>query len=223
MYAASAKRRNKAPDGLLTGLPTFTDFAENARLGIKAEVKMEISDAEKLGLLMLCDIYDNTAGNQREFDTKFIRDAIYGGHTWAFDWKMPGVFHGHVDKDANVKEVVDILEMWSHIEFSHGELEESDRERVTSEAAPFGANPKFSGFDGNNESEHMGIADMLVNTMGRWSQFAGREMNSHMPTLDSARRMLARFRPIRTELGGDPMEADDLIAVLRERIHPEHR
>lgn len=47
-----------------------------------------------------------------------------------------------------------------------------------------------------------------------------------MPTLQSARRMLTVFEPIRDGLGYDDlprMTPEQIIRVLRERLHPEHR
>lgn len=139
------------------------------------------------------------------------------------DWKFPGIFHGHADSRAIVTEVVDILDMWYFLERGYGELSKKDKERVAKEAEPFGEEVRFPGFDGNNESEHMGIADFLIKQLGRFSQFEGRGLNAHMPTIDAYRRMLVVFEPIRKTLVGKDLNADEIIEILRSRLHPGRR
>ena len=75
----------------------------------------------------------------------------------------------------------------------------------------------FLGFDGNNETEHMGIAMFLVRDMDRFSSFKGRDLNSHMPLLDAYRRMLQTFLPIRSTLTGGELSVPQIIAVLKAR------
>ena len=49
--------------------------------------------------------------------------------------------------------------------------------------------PKFIGFDGNNEGELMGIATFTVQDMKRFSDFKGRDLNSHSPMATRYGRM----------------------------------
>ena len=70
--------------------------------------------------------------------------------------------------------------MWWRIEFSYSKLSPTDQETV--KAAGHGYAPVFHGFDGNNETTEMGVADMLINDLNRWHQFKGRDLNAHMPT-----------------------------------------
>ena len=72
-----------------------------------------------------------------------------------------------------------------------------DRKKVETDAAPFGSNVKFEGFDCNGETNLMGVARFLVDDMDRFQQFQGRDMNSHFPSIDTYRRMLDVFEPIR--------------------------
>jgi uncharacterized protein YfbU (UPF0304 family) len=79
---------------------------------------------------------------------------------------------------------------------------------------------KFIGFDGNNESELMGIARFLIDDMERFTSFKGRELNSHMPTRSMYRRMLSVFEPIRKTLVGVELSADQLITILNAKKYP---
>lgn len=57
--------------------------------------------------------------------------------------------------------VGDVLDMWDRIEAGYAQLSKNARAALEDAAAPFGKNPKFPGFDGNNEGELLGIASFL--------------------------------------------------------------
>ena len=86
-----------------------------------------------------------------------------------------------------------------------------------------GINPKFSGFDGNNESEYMGIASFIVNQLERYEEFKGRSFNCHYPSLDTHNRMLNIFEDLKKKGHSYPMTLENLQLVLSEAIHPDHR
>lgn len=174
------------------------------------------SDGEKLLAVMMRDVYKHL-NIKGQIDPDFVCDIIYGGHYWAAQWDLSGLFTDYEDDPRDVTLVVNVLDMWRFIEYGYGKLSKRDKERVEKEAGPFGKSVKFTGFDGNNETSHMGIARFLVNKMGRWSMFKGRELNSHFPTLDTYRRMLAVFEPMRAGLVGAELSADQLIQILKAR------
>lgn len=183
---------------------------------------MKITDTERLMLLMLCDIYDRT-GTAGDFDTDFIRSAIFGEKSWSIPWKYPGIPFDDQETPEVVKEVLDILDMWSLIEDSVGRLSPSDRAALEKAAEPFGRSPRFRGFDGNTETEHMSTAVFLVHQLDRFVEFKGRDFNSHFPTVDSYKRMLKVYIAVRDKLHYGPLGLDDLTSILREQIHPENR
>ncbi|TOL43317.1 hypothetical protein CGH98_23025, partial [Vibrio parahaemolyticus] len=74
--------------------------------------------------------------------------------------------------------------MWSFIEHSYAQLSDEEKVHLEEAAKPFGKDPKFPGFDGNNESSYMGIASFIVNDLERFEEFKGRNFNSHCPSLD---------------------------------------
>lgn len=110
--------------------------------------------------------------------------------------------------------------MWSFIESSDAALPKKDKERVEKEADPFGKNPKFPGFDGNNEAEWLSVATFLVEKMDR---FTVRCVNSHMRTLDGYRRMLCVWERMRPALTGGTMSAAQIVELLNARRFPKER
>ncbi len=193
-----------------------------AGLGQGNTQELRLSDGEKLILTMLADLYKplNVRGG---IDPTFVEDVIDGGHYWGLQWRYPGVFHGHVDKETTLREVLDVLEMWEMIESGYESLSKEEQDRVEKEADLLGKYVKFRGFDGNNEAEHLGIAHFLIDDLDRFTRFKGRDLNSHIPSIDTYRRMLTVFRPLQSKLVGGEPNAEQIIALLKERIHPEHR
>lgn len=176
---------------------------------------LTMTPAEILNVSLLCDIHQNM-GNEGELDSAFIKEALYGGHYWALNWKYTGLFHGDEDTPEAVHEVVAILDMWSFIESGYDNLSKKDKEKVKQEAKPFGENVKFRGFDGNNETEHMSIAMFLIDEMGRFSEFKGRGMNSHAYSLGTYMRMLEIFASMKKGMIGQGLSASQIIAILKE-------
>jgi uncharacterized protein len=184
---------------------------------------VKLSDGERLILVMLSEMYEQLK-IEGEVDPKFMLAAIHSGNTWALKWKYPGILsEGDDDNSPTVHEVVDILAMWDMIEYSYRELSPEDKKRVETEAAPFGRHVQFRGFDGNNEGEHMSVARFLIDDLDRFADFKGRDLNSHAPSLDTYRRMLAAFTPLRSSIVAGPLSATQIIQVLKEQTHPEQR
>ena len=183
---------------------------------------MNVSDSEKLILLMLTELYDSV-GVDGEINPDFIRSAIYSDKTWSIPWKYSGIPFEDQDTPEVVTEVLDILEMWSVIEFSYAELSDDEKALVEKGATPFGKKPTFKGFDGNNETEYMSTASFIVNDLERFEEFKGRNFNSHSQSIDTYNRMQLIFEEIKKNIDFYPLNAQQLIQLLKEKIHPEHR
>ncbi len=195
----------------------------DAGLRVKSQEAVEFSDGEKMIVLMLCDLMEHLKV-KGDTSTKFLKSVIFGGHYWALKWDLTGVFHGHVDKPEVVTDVVNILDMWSFIEFGYAKLSKKEKDRIEKEAPPFGKYVSFRGFDGNYESEYMSVARFLIDDMDRFTHFKGRDLNSHAPTIDSARRMYRLFEPMRTGLGGgNELGADQIIKLMRAKARQDNR
>lgn len=181
-------------------------------LGAMTGKTVHLSAGDKLNFMLLRDISKHLKA-PTETDVDLIAEVIYGGHYWAPAWEMPGLFHNHADRPADVSFVVDVLDMWSFIEERIEKLEPSDLEKV--KAANYGHTPKFAGFDGNNEAELISIARFLVEKMNRFTRFKGRDLNSHSPSVARHRRMVAAFGPMRATLDfGRQLSANQIIEIL---------
>ena len=184
---------------------------------------MKMSPAERLIVQLICDLAKPQPS--REFDFAFISKAIGNGHEWALDWKYDHFTDGPIKSPSEVTEVVEALDMWDALELGISEMDEAQQEQVK-EAVGFRQLPSFQGFDGNNESRYMSIARFLVEDLDRWPRFEGRDMNSHMPKRASYRRQLAVFERLvqSLEVRARPfMSPEQVIAVVREQVHPENR
>lgn len=193
-----------------------------AGLGKTAERHVAIGDGERLIVMMLCQLFKHLKVKS-EIEPDFVEEVIGGGHYWALDWEYPGIFHRHEDAATVVSEVVDILDMWRFLERGFGALSKTDKDRVATEAEPIGKYVVFAGFDGNGEAEYGNIAKFLIEKLDRFTEFKGRELNSHMPTLGAYRRMLSVFEPIRKNLIGRDLNAVEIVPILQAWLHPSMR
>lgn len=175
----------------------------------------QLDQPQRLMVWLLTEILKGQKGADKRDDIELIQEAIYGGHFWALDWELQGVMHGHTDERADVSLVVDTLDTWSFIERGYEELSKADKDRLEAEVPIFGKDPRFAGFDGNHETEYMSIARFLVEKMGRFERFKGRELNSHMPMVQRYKQMNATFEPIRAKLIGRELTVDELISLLK--------
>lgn len=160
---------------------------------------VHFSDGEKLIIAMLADYQKES--QSREIDTDSVMNAIYGGHLWALKWEMQGLFHDHIDTPGAVSLVVDTLDMWSFIEEAVESFSNAERRKLEEAVGATGKNPQFFGFDGNHESDYLGIASHLINRMDRFQRFKGRGLNSHMQVVPRYARMTRLFQPMRASIG----------------------
>lgn len=181
-----------------------------------------LNQPERLQTWMLSEILKNQINERKgdkdkKYDLKtvtLIQEAIFGGHYWALRWEMPGVMHSHVDDPKKVRLVVDVLDMWNFIERAYAGFSDADKKRIA-DAIGFASAPQFLGFDGNNETEYLGIARFLVEQLGRFEGLKGRDFNSHCPTVASYGRMASVFETIRPSLIGRELSADEVITLLK--------
>lgn len=194
-------------------------------IGLRAVEKppLRFSPGEMLIIHVLCDLMRALKPKNLEFEPEFIQRALSEGHYWGLEWRYTGVFHDDIDSDALVKHVVDVLDMWHFIEEGYDSLTPAEKQQLEKDAEPFGKNPKFVGWDGNNETSYMSAARFLVRDMERFERFKKRDMNSHGPSVDTYERMLDVFRPMRSRLIGRSFSVTELTEILRARMHPSNR
>ena|SRR5260221_10633672 len=178
---------------------------------------MKLTNAEKLILIMLSEIYEKLGiGSDTEIDPKFVKSAIFSNNTWGLPWKYSGIpFDGSELTPTEVTEVVSYLDMWSFIEAAYKKLDARGKDALEEKAGALAKHVQFRGFDGNNESEYMSIARFMIDDLERFESFKGRDLNSHMPSVGSYRRMYQVFEPIRRTLIDRELNVDELAAVLK--------
>lgn len=182
---------------------------------------MELSGPERLILIMLSEIYEKL-GIQGEINPEFVKAVIFDNQTWGLVWEYPGVFGGmQIESPPIVNEVADILHMWSMIERAYDNLSPQEKDALKQAAVPFGEDVQFKGFDANNEA-HYGVAQFLIDKLERFQIFQGRYLNSHFPSIDSYRRMLAAFKPISLKVEGRSLNLAELTEILKASKHPSH-
>lgn len=186
--------------------------------GLRSRSKGEfvLNNQEKLIVWLLTEVLKNTKGYENQDTLRLIQEAIYGGHFWAMQWTLTGILHDHVDSRAALSLVLDVLDMYSFIEDSFEKFSPADKARVTAEV-PWASEGKFPGFDGNNETTYMSIAQFLVEEMNRFTEFKGRSLNSHHPTLSRYRAMVLVFEEIRPSLVGRRLSVEQAIRLLQIR------
>lgn len=183
---------------------------------------MKISDGEKLIILMLNDLF--RANNVKsEFDPDFLDEAIRDNHLWAIDWKYPGIEIDDNDTPNYVIDVVNYLNMWSFIEESYSNLTPTEKALFTELTPLFTSEPKFIGFDGNNESKYLTTAKFLINKLDRFTEFSGRYLNSHGPRIEVYKRMLPIFEKEQKANRFGFLNAESLARVINAQIHPSFR
>jgi uncharacterized protein YfbU (UPF0304 family) len=198
-------------DGIPSRAEAFRRLVE-AGLARSGHRSVHFSDGEKLIMLILADLLKKMKV-EGDTDIDLVREIIFGGHYWAAEFEMQGIFHGHVDKRETLSYVLDVLGMWDMIELAYERLAKADKAKV--DKAAHGHPPKFIGFDGNNESEQLGIARFLIEKMGRFVRFKGRDLNSHSRTELFYRPMLRTYLEMRpTLVGADALGASQIIEIL---------
>lgn len=208
--------------------PGYPSRAEAIRrlvlLGINSTKKF--SDADKLLVALVSDIHRHfeIKRDPNALDPDFISSALWGGHEWALSWKYPGIFDSYVDSEDVRVEALNIIDMWYFLELAWEDFSDEQKDKLRAEVELYGNDLEFPGFDGNNESEYLGIARFVVEKLGRFERFSGRIKNSHFPSLDMHRRMLKVFQPMFPHsVAGKNLSLEEVIAILKERVHPDNR
>ncbi|MGE6304231.1 YfbU family protein [Serratia liquefaciens] len=139
---------------------------------------MGYTKAEKLQLLMLCDIYKklNIEGG---FNPDIISGAISSGNLWAIDVEYSMLIGDEVSD--NVREnVVSALNCYRYISASLNNLHVTDKDELVTEFKLHihDKQVQFPGYDGNNEGEYSSVARMF-GELGRFSEQVEIDKNSH--------------------------------------------
>ena len=176
---------------------------------------MNLSDGEKLILMMLCDIYKalNVKG---DVDPELVRSSINGNKRWLAD----KIANDDGVRNGPAEEVGQILEMWSAIERGYKRLSAEEKDQVEAEAGPLGRGVRFSGFDDDTEYVYRNAARYLIEELNSFDRFQGRSLSAHMPTLDGYRRMLRLFSSMGPVSAEVKLNVRQIIALANAEKHP---
>ena len=175
---------------------------------------MNLSDGDKLMLVMLSEIY-RRLNIRGEIDPELVLASVMSDQLWGLKWKYGSLLNAPGDTPPVVQETSDILDMYRALEPSFERLPKAEQERVEREAFPWGAEHHFQGFDAGDP--HHRVVAYLVDTLGRYPELKGRDLDAGSSTrLPIYRRMLVRYAEI-TEgrAPRDGLTAEQIIDILR--------
>lgn len=163
---------------------------------------LNITDGEKIIIGLLCDLKDGK--DQSGLDTDKVREAIYG-RPWVLPLENNWLFPDH-PLPPEIREIFDVLDMWSIIERHAKNVDSAEFERLTGRKL---SNFKFTGYDGNHESQ-CGDAQYIVEKLGRFEEFKGRAFNSHATRAPQYAAMFKRFDELRPATGDRNLTVEEL-------------
>jgi uncharacterized protein YfbU (UPF0304 family) len=176
---------------------------------------VNLTEPEKLMLLMLADIHEHLGIEDGSVDGEFVRAAIADGQTWALSSKYRAQAYASEDKSrAEADEVYDILDMWRFLEEGYAALGAADQARVNE--VNHGHPVQMPGFDGHEDQIH--IAKFIVERMEHFESLKDRAIDCHSPTRERYAAMVSAFKPLRAQLGSGgrrDLTADEIITVVK--------
>lgn len=147
---------------------------------------IKLTDAERLILANQYKILSYVDTNESDGWAQ-LSDQLRAGHAWLYEDQL-GMMMSPVLPQADADFVIKVLGIYSDMRDSLGALD--DKSGITEH------NVYFPGFDGNDRDEVMLLSfTEALRRDGRFSQTipAGRDLNSHCPTLRGYRRMVGQW------------------------------
>lgn len=151
---------------------------------------MELTKKERLGFIYQLRILEALYPDEAADYAKH-RIALEEGYVLQYSWMFEQLYNEL--SEADCREVLEILDMYRAITFGLQKLE-TDDELKTHRLA------KFTGFDGNNETHQMAYARYFIVDLNRFTELKQDDypyFNSHWPMLDTYRRMLEQWTPLK--------------------------
>jgi len=117
-----------------------------------------------------------------------MREALESGYEAVYSGLFDAIFDGLSAEQCSF--VIRTMDMYSALQRSYTAL--ADKSGIDER------NGKFPGFDGNNETEHMGYAEYVLEQEERFTglQLGGDRFNSHTRSIPRYRAMLAVWREL---------------------------
>lgn len=147
---------------------------------------MEFDKKDRLIIINQLKILEKLYPEEAQ-DLATNRKALEQGYEAHFDWMLESIYDIFPKEDS--REILNILDMFRAITYSFDRLSPDDKSRISL--------PKFDGFDGNNETEHMMYTRYFILDLDRYPELKyGKkycDFNSHTQKLDSYRLMLTKW------------------------------
>ena len=147
---------------------------------------MELTEKERLAFINQLQILEKLYPNgKKHFRQK--RTALENGFVHEYS-KMTEFLYDELSKE-DCEEVLNILDMYTAITSSLGELEEGDNLHKHSFA-------KFKGFDGNHEGNRMSYVEYCINDLQLYKELkmtSNGTFNSHSEMLETYQKMFKHF------------------------------
>jgi uncharacterized protein YfbU (UPF0304 family) len=173
---------------------------------------MLLSNGEKIVLLMLSQIHEHLKIENTR--APLIRQAIETGNVWAIEGSFPEVFENNEIAPDVVNVTRRVLTMWLSLEESFAELSAADKAWLRTNSDCIGDRVVFLGFSGNYEIDYLRAALFIVDVLGQFEHFAGRDFNYPLPLMDTYRRMLPTFEAILQKGSSLTLTAQDIAQVF---------
>lgn len=147
---------------------------------------MELSINERLSLsnqyLILQALYPD-----RQEDYERMQMIVERGYEGSYFELVDQIYETTTD-DATCQEVLDILEMFTRLEWGYASLTDAEKDTINEDLI------SFYGWDGNNEGKHLSYAKFFCFGRDRFEHLGARAYaNSHCPTLIKYRAMLQAY------------------------------
>ncbi|MGE8452071.1 MAG: YfbU family protein [Pseudomonadales bacterium] len=178
---------------------------------------MKMSSSEKFIALVLSDLCD--AVGVDSWDTNLIRSSISTGNTWAISVEYEErLGSGKEEVPPSVEQVADYLSLWVLLEEAFVRFSDDEKALLSSKTGFSGGQLRFPGFDGKSESDQLSIATILIEGMGRFLRFKGRDLNSHAPLIPVYSRMQSCYVDISKGQLGYQLDVDGVASILKAAI-----
>ncbi len=152
---------------------------------------MDLTKKERLILSLQLRVLEKLYPEEEQ-DFAIQRRALEDGYALHYEW-MTNQFSDELSVEQ-CREVLEILDMFRALTFSFARAEENNHELRNLRRQDI----KFRGFDGNNETAHMGYVQYFILDLKRFQELVGEggfdDFNSHQPMLDTYREMLGVWR-----------------------------
>jgi uncharacterized protein YfbU (UPF0304 family) len=183
---------------------------------------MYLTNAEKLIVLMLSDIYKHlNVSSSSEIDANFVKKAITTHNTWAIQFKYSELGFESEDGDdwAITGEVFPILFMWHELVSTYMHLSVENKTYIEKEVQQASKKVEFPGFDPNTEGDYFRIARFVVEELNYFPELRGRliQRERATPSLLMHRALMSVVGPINEPFKPLNISPEKMITMLRLR------